>query len=259
MTSSTFKAVVLLLSFTAWQGPISAQDLPALLSNFVSSSDRTYKEMVLSDITEHYPEAGPALLKIAKEAGDTETRWLAIRGIAGLKYKGAAPFLKASLHSGSSYVRANSAMALGEIHDVSAVTDLIHTLAVDEDSGALEQTSMALQRLDAKEAIPVLKVKSGNPSPQTRLWILGAIEVLGSKDVPFFAAFLFDENDFVAAYAAHAIERITKQEFGFPDCGKYGGPCSFGSGIKNAQRWWNSHKQDWPTHRVPPREQSGLP
>ena len=40
-----------------------------------------------------------------------------------------------------------------------AVADLIHTLAVDEDSGVLEQTSMALQILDAKEAIPVLKAR----------------------------------------------------------------------------------------------------
>jgi len=63
-----------------------------------------------------------------------------------------------------------SAMSLGENRgDVrasapvcrAAVADLIHTLAVDEDSGVLEQTSMALQILDAKEAIPVLKARLG--------------------------------------------------------------------------------------------------
>ena len=183
--------------------------------------------MCRAEITEHHPEAGPALLKIARETKDTETRWLAIRGIGWLKYKEAAPFLRESLHSRSNYVRANSATALGEVHDVSAVADLIHTLAVDEDSGVLEQTSMALQILDAKEAIPVLKARSDNPSPQTRVWIVGAIEALGSKDVSFFAAFLFDKNEFVAAYAAHAIERITKEDFGFPHCGGgRGGPCA---------------------------------
>jgi hypothetical protein len=56
--------------------------------------------------------------------------------------------------------------------------------------------------------------KSNNPSPQTRLWMVGAIEGLGSKDVSFFASFLFDKNDSVAGYAAHAMERITKQDFG---------------------------------------------
>jgi len=162
-----------------------------------------------------------------------------------LKYKGAAPFLKASLRSSSNYVRANSARAIGEIHDVSAVRDLIHTLEIEEDSGVLEQTSLALQMLNAKEAIPALKARSDYPSPQTRLWVIGAIEALGSKDVTFFASFLFDKDGFVAGYAAHAIERITKQDFDFPHCGETGGPCGNGLGVENAQRWWNSQKQNW--------------
>ena len=89
--------------------------------------------------------------------------------------------------------------------------------------------------------------------------MIGAIEALGSKDVSFFANFLFDENEFVAVDAAHVIERITKQDFGFPQCGgtrllpnrgvkatqrRFVGACSFGDGAKNAQRWWNSNKAD---------------
>jgi len=56
-------------------------------------------------------------------------------------------------------------------------------------------------------------------------------------------AFLFDENEIVASYAAGALERLTGQDFGFPKCGP--GACSFGEGVKNARRWWNDHKQDW--------------
>jgi hypothetical protein len=242
--SLNIKAIVLILCSVALQCPINAQDLPTLLSEFVSDSDRTSKELLLSDITEHHPEAGPSLLKIALETEDTETKWLAIRGIGWLKYKEASRFLKQSLHSSSNYVRANSAMALGEVHDISAVDDLIHTLAVDEDSGVLEQTSSALVMLDAKKAIPTLKARSDNPSPQTRLWMIGAIEALGSKDESFFATFLFDTHEVVAGYAAHAIERITKQDFGFPHCGEHGGPCSNGKGVENAKRWWNSRKQN---------------
>ena len=245
MAPLLIKAAVLLVSSIAWQRPVSAQNLPTLLSDFVSVSDRATRELILFDITEHHPEAGPALLKIAIKTEDTETKWLAIRGIGSLKYKEAAPFLRESLRSSSNYVRANSARALGEVHDASAAADLIHTLAVEEDSGVLEQTSLALLMLDAKEAIPVLKAKSNNASPQTRVWLVGAIEALGSKDVSFFAAFLFDKNDFVAGYAAHAIERITKQDFGFPECGKTNGPCGNGYGVENAQRWWNTHKLDW--------------
>jgi HEAT repeat protein len=245
MASLWVKIGVLLLSSIAWQCPIRAQDLSALLANFVSESDRTKRESILFDISEHHPDAGPALLKIAIETENTETKWLVIRCLGWLKYKEAAPFLREALRSTSNYVRANAARALGEIHDVSAVSDLIYILAVDEDSGVLEQTSSALLMLDAKSAIPALKARSDNPSAQTRLWIIGAIDALGSKDVPFFAAFLFDENDFVAGYAAHAIERITKEDFGFPDCGgERGGPCSFGDAIHHARRWWNSHKEN---------------
>jgi HEAT repeat protein len=237
------KAATLLTLSVTWQTSAFPQDSATLLSDFVSRSDRTARELILLNITEHHPEAGPALLKIAMETTDTETRWLAIRGLGGLKYTGAVPFLKESLRSSSSYVRANSARALGEIHDVSAVPALIHALLVEEDSGALEQTSVALQMLDAKDAIPVLEAKATNPSPQPRIWIIGAIEALGSKDVPFFAKFLFDEDQGVSAYAAHAIERITKRDFGFPHCGEQG-PCSNGYGVENARQWWNSQKSN---------------
>jgi len=237
------KAAALLILSVTWQTSVFAQDSATLLSDFVSRSDRTERELILLNVTEHHPEAGPALLKIAIETTDTETRWLAIRGLGRLKYKEAVPFLEESLRSSSNYVRASSARALGEIHDVSAVPALIHTLLVEKDSGVLEQTSMALQMLDAKDAIPVLEAKAANPSPQTRLWIIGAIEALGSKDVSFFANFLFDEDEFVAAYAAHAIERITKHDFGFPHCGEQG-PCDNGHGVENARQWWNSQKSN---------------
>jgi hypothetical protein len=84
----------MLLQFPiAWLCPFSAQDLPTLLWDFVSSTDRTNRESILLEITEHHREAGPALLNIARETKDTETRWLAIRGIGWPKYKEAAPFL----------------------------------------------------------------------------------------------------------------------------------------------------------------------
>jgi len=243
MVPSRLTAFVIVLSL--WLCPASAEDLTSMLSDFVSLSDRTQRELILLKIGERYPEAGPSLLRIATETKDTETKWLAIRGIGYLKYKEAVPFLRESLHSSSNYVRANSARALGEIHDTVAIPDLMQVLDVDENSGVLEQVCLALQMLDVKQAIPELKVRSNNPSPQTRLWMIGAIEALGSRDVVFFAGFLYDSDESVAACAAHAIERITKQDFGFPQCGRYGGPCGYGYGVENAQRWWNSHKTDW--------------
>jgi HEAT repeat protein len=230
---------VLPLAFLLWLSPTSAQDLTTLLSNFVASGDRAERELILLKISEQHPEAGAALLKIAAQTTDTETKWLAIRGIGSLRYKQAGPFLKEWLHSNSAYVRANSARALGDIRDGSAVRDLISLLSLETDDGVLQQTSVALEMLDAKEAIPALMAKSGVPSADTRLWMMGAVEALGSKDVSFFASFLCDQSWFVASYAAHAIARITKQDFGFPHCGP--GVCSDGDGVENVRRWWKQN------------------
>ncbi len=240
------KAVSVFLTFLVCIGTAVAQDLQALLSRFQSEQDHATKEMILDSITRNYPDSGSALLGIARQTNDTDTRWLAIRGIGSLRFHDATPFLKQSLNSESSYVRANAARALGEIHELSAVPALICLLKVEHDNGVIEQTTLALQMLDAKAAVPVLKNRVMNPSAQTRLWILGAIEVLDSKkDVPFFAAFLSDKEEIVAAFAARVIERFTGQDFGFPRCGPEGGPCSYGDGVKNARVWWNAHHQEW--------------
>jgi HEAT repeat protein len=164
------------------------------------------KETILASITKDYPDSGSALLRIARQTKDGDTRWLAIRGIGWLKFHDAAPFLKQSLDSESSYVRANAARALGEIHELSAVPALICLLKVEQDNGVIEQTTLALQMLEAKAAVPVLKNRVMNPSAQTRLWILGAIEVLDSnKDAPFFAAFLSDKEEIVAAKSGQRL------------------------------------------------------
>jgi len=220
-----------------------AQDLRMRLLRFQSEGDRATKEAILYNITRDYPNSGSALLKIARLTKDTDTRWLAIRGIGWLNFHDAAPFLKESLNSESIDVRGNAALALGEIRDLSAVPALIGLLKSEQDSRVIEPTALALQMLGAQAAVPVLKDRVANPSAQTRMWILGAIEVLDSKkDVPFFATFLFDKDDNVAALAAHVIERLTGQDFGFPRCAA-SGPCGFGYGVRNAQSWWNTHKQ----------------
>ena len=245
MRGRGIKALAVLLAFLAFIGSAIAQDLPTLLSRFQSERDRSTKEMILDSITKDYPASGSALLEIAHETKDTDTRWLAIRGMGYLKFADAAPFLKQSLDSESSYVRANAARALGEIHEFSAAPNLIRILKTEQDSGVIEQTALALEMLEAKAAVPALKESVGNPSPQTRMWILGAIEVLGSKkDVSFFANFLSDKDQSVAALAARVVERFAGQDFGFPKCGS-SGPCSYGEGVQNAQSWWNTHKPEW--------------
>jgi hypothetical protein len=97
----------------------------------------------------------------------------------------------------------------------------------------------------AWKAVPKLERKIGGPSPQTRLWVLGAVEDLGGQaETPFIAASLEDANIMVRLHAAEALERLTGKDFGLPKCGN--GPCGVNeAGIRNAQRWWNDQRKEW--------------
>jgi len=192
-----------------------------------------------------FPESGPNFLALAEGPQNGETNWMAIRGIGYLKFEPAVPLLELSLNSKSSLIRANAARALGEIDDPSAIDPLITALSKEEDDGVIEQTALAFQMLHAPKAIPIIKTKIGTPSPQTRIWILGAVEFLGGRpELPFIADSLSDPAISVRNFAGLSVQRLSGKDFGFPKCGS--GPCGWGEdAIAHAQRWWADHKQDW--------------
>jgi len=47
--------------------------------------------------------------------------------------------------------------------------------------------------------------------------------------------------------AALMVERLSEQNFGFPECAKRGnGPCSFDDApVASARHWWSDHKEEW--------------
>src|SRR5437773_12537208 len=54
-----------------------------MLSAFVVARDLDQKEAILYGLTSRFGEsAGPGLLEVAIRAGDQDTRWMAIRGMA---------------------------------------------------------------------------------------------------------------------------------------------------------------------------------
>jgi HEAT repeat protein len=238
-------AVFLSALIASAQTSAAPATLPELLSQFRAEPDRASKELLLNQITTKFPEAGPELLVLAEGPDDGDTNWLAIRGIGYLKFSGAVPFLENSLYSKTVFVRSNAARSLGEIGDASAIDPLMTALTKEQDGGVIEQTALALQMLHAKRAIPVLKTKCDNPSPLTRIWILGAIEFLGGRaELPFIAASLQDPDIGVRSYAAESMQRLSRQNFGFPS-GTGVQAFDEESGINSAQRWWSDHKHEW--------------
>lgn len=221
-------------------------DPPAnLLSRFRNEADVAAKENLLTSITTGYPDAGAVLLQMAKDPNTADTRWLAIRGIGYLKYEPAAPFLVHLLNSSNSYVRANSARALGDMKVTVAGQPLVKILVHENNGGVVEQIALALEELECKSALPVLERKAQEPLPsQTKGWLLGAIGRLGSRaDVPFLSKFLYDRDVFVAYAAAGAVHSLTKEDFGFS---RRPGPTDLSAPVKRAQQWWEEHKHEWP-------------
>jgi HEAT repeat protein len=246
MTARTLVGGVFLVALIASaQNVVAPASLPALLTQFRTEADRASKERILIQITTRFPEAGPDLLALAKGPENGDTKWMAIRGVGYLKFRRAVPFLKSSLASKSAIVRANSARSLGEIGDASAIDPLIVALYKESDSGVIAETSLALRMLHGTKAIPTLKSKIGNPSPETRVWILQTVEVLGGRrELPFLASSLQDPSFRVRDWAARSVERLSGQDFGFPACGS--GPCGMNeTPIMAAQNWWLNHKQEW--------------
>jgi HEAT repeats len=229
----------LLLIITALSATPSYCQSDDLLTKFIAETEQGRKEQLLNELVRQ-PDAGPTLLHVAMRANDVLTRWMSIRGIGIVKYRKAVTFLIDSLTYQHPYVRANAARALGEIKDRSASRSLIRLLGHEKDGGVIEQTTLALRMLGAKEAVPSLKKVAPHPSTQTRCWVLQAIGTLGGKkDVPFLAKYLYDANETVDMCAAQAVEEITGQDFGFP---KQSGPMSPQQGIERARRWWEISK-----------------
>jgi HEAT repeat protein len=258
-------AILVLLTFFAFiqlpqtygadQGKAKVEDLHKLLASFESTKSLAKKETLLYEIQQNYPEAGGELLKIAVRSKDTSTKYKAIFELGQLKYREATPFLVKSLSDPEAYVRANAARALGDMWETDGVegwreeypklsSSLIDLLKRERDGGVIEQTSLALQTLKAKDAVPALKEKLGNSSlgKQTMAWLLQAIGTLGSRqDVPFLASFLDDKQGgmLYGQAAAGAIESITGQDFGLP---KHEGPCNPSIGVENARKWWSANR-----------------
>jgi HEAT repeats len=159
------QAALFLFCWFACSVSLAAKDdLSALLSRFRAEHDAVSKEAILRSITAGYADAGPALLKIASETENVEMARHS--RIGDLNFRHAAPLMKESLRANSHVVRANTARALGEFHDSSAVPDLIRAIAKEEDNGVIEQSALALQTLGVREALPTLKFSAKNPSPR---------------------------------------------------------------------------------------------
>jgi hypothetical protein len=216
--------------------------LNTLLHRFDNEHDPASKEQLLLALTRQAPGAGPALLRLAQSTPNADTRWMSMRGMVTLSYTGCVPFLEASLKNSDPLVRANAARALGDLRIGSATGPLLTTFAAEQDSGAIQQTSLALHMLQVKAAAPYIREKIPLYPGQTRAWLIQALGALGNaSDVPLIARYLEDGS--CESAPALAIAELTGVGFGFIHAGLGGCPTPV---TVAARAWWQSHKDEWP-------------
>ena len=236
--------LVFLLMTPLTPAVLAQQSGPAatLLLRFDNEHNLAAKEHLLFTVTTHGPGAGPLLLRLAKSTTNTDTRWMAMRGMATLRYTACAPFLEASLKDSDALVRANAARALGDLRIRDASANLLAMFAAETESPAIQQASLALRMLDIKAAAPYIREKIPAFTGQTRAWLIQALGTLGSAaDVPLIAGYLDEMMSDMAA--TEAIQELAGVSFGPRTLGLSGYPPPE---TLAARAWWKSHKDEWP-------------
>lgn len=221
----------------------SSESIANLLLRFDNEHELSAKERLLLRITSQDAGAGPSLLRLAETTPNTDTRWMAMRGMATLHYAGSAPFLVASLKDSDVLIRANAALAFADLRIKNASDALLAMFAAEKQAAAIEQASLALRTLNIKAGAPYIREKIPVFPGQTRAWLIQALGTLGNAgaDVPFVAAYL--DDTFSAMAVTEAIEELTGLSFGPKTLGLSGWPTPE---ILAARAWWESHQNQWP-------------
>lgn len=237
-------ALALTLTVTA---SIRPQELPSssdLFTRFDNEHDLTKKEYLLRQITDKSLNAGPTLLALAEQTHNLDTRWMAMQGLATLRYQASDRFLEESLTNPDAVVRANAARALADLDVTAAGPQIQAMFALEKNPGAIEQASLALRLLHVRAAVPDIRRKISDYTWQTRAWLLQALGELGSStDVPLIAGYLNSTDMASAMSAAQALEELTGVNFGPPPNGPAGYPPP---DLQAARKWWTSHEPEWP-------------
>ena len=219
--------------------------LPEALRTFDEEHDLARKELHLLELTRQYPDAGPALLALAERTPHTDTRWMSMRGMRDLHYKGCESFLRRSLAHDDALVRANAARAIGDLRLKHANRELLTMFAKEDDQRALEQASLALRELGVRGGLRRNSCENSKlQRADSGMAAAGTGRSGNQEGRAFHCAYLDSPDGATAMMASEAVEQLAGVDFG-PRLmnGGEGMPTKH---MRAARSWWQSHKESWP-------------
>jgi len=178
-----------------------SESTASLLLRFDNEHDLAAKEHLLLTVTNK--DAGRAT--VAPTRGSTtnsDTRWMAMRGMATLRYTDCAPFLEASLKDSDALVRSNAARAWEISASGTRPPRCWPCSPLSRTQRRFNKHLPHSRCLTSRQPC-----RSSGKTPcfhrQTREWLIGALGMLGSiRDVPLIAGYLDDDVSGMAATEA---------------------------------------------------------
>jgi HEAT repeat protein len=131
----------------------------------------------------------------------------------------ASPSLLARIHDRSDALRTSVTNALGDLRDPRAVRPLIDSVLRDPSATVRAQSAVALGRIGDISAVPLLVAALGDTEHWVRLRALEAIESVAPNDTSALEIALADPNREVRFRAALALDRLGMLEQAFADLG----------------------------------------
>ena len=171
----------------------------------LASGDETRAEEAVSALIELGEEAIPALRKLT-ESNDVDTRWWALRVLAGSPLS-QTEWLVPFLNDPAAEVRQCAALGLSIKPDESAIQPLVQALS-DEDTLVSNLAVKALAKI-GKAAVPSLieSVKSGLQASRI-LALRALVEIRDHRAIPVMMQVMSEESALLQHWAKEGLERL---------------------------------------------------
>lgn len=173
----------------------------------LQSGDSTRAEAAATALPAHAEAALAGLLPLL-QSNDPETRWWAVRSLAGFLHPEASELLTQALADPDASVQQCAALALSQRTHAGAVAPLVGLLA-NPDSLLARLAGDALVAQGAGAVEPLAAALQDNPSPSARVEAARALALIGdTRAIPALFKLLDSESAMLEHWATEGLQKM---------------------------------------------------